>query len=66
LPYEKASFLNWFISGDGETHSRRPHSPEVNEASETEGIDADKEEEGEDSTSGGFWREVKIFKLTML
>ena len=54
--------MNWFISNDGETHSRRPHSPEVDEASETEEIDAnkaegddfDEEEEGEDSASGGF------------
>jgi hypothetical protein len=62
LPYEKASFSNWFISDDGETHSRRPRFPEVDEASGTEGIDADEaeeddfdeEEEGEDSASGGF------------
>ena len=62
LPYERASFSNWFLSDDGETRSRTPCSPEVDEASETEGIDADeaerddfdKEEEGEDSASGGF------------
>jgi len=62
LPYEKASFSNWFVSNDGETHSRRPHSPEVDKPSETEGVDAnkaegddfDEEEEGEDSASGSF------------
>ena len=65
LPYEKASFSNWFISDDGETHLRRPCSPKMDEASETEGIDADKEEgddfneeeEGEDSASGSFLEE---------
>ena len=59
LSYEKASFSNWFISDDGETCSR-PHSPDMDGASETEGIDADEaeeddfdeEEEGEDSASG--------------
>jgi hypothetical protein len=62
LPYKKALFLNWFISDDGETHLRRPRSPEVDETSETEGIDTNEaeeddfneEEEGNDSVSGGF------------
>ena len=62
LPYEKASFSNSFLSDNGETRSRRPRSPEVDEASETEGSDANeaegddfnKEEEGEDSASGDF------------
>jgi len=44
LPYEKASFSNWFVSNDGEIHSRRPHSPKVDKPSETEGVDADKAE----------------------